>query len=488
MTIRHIALALLTGSATAVFVSCNSSEESVEYTASNAAVKTFNIGSDSKILAGLDSVFFSIDLVKGQIFNADSLPGGTRVTSLVPKIVTYDVVSVAELTVSRAGRADTVINYLTNSSDSIDFTNPVKLRIVSSDGTVERQYTIKVNVHRSVADSLAWGRNDRTVLPSSFGYPAEQRTVRRGDSFYCLTRSGSNYCLASFSRGVDQMNAAMPAPADWQKDAVTFGFTPDINSFAANDDHLFILDTDGNLYTSVDGLSWQSAAMKWYSVLGGYRSTMLGTVHTADGWKIQSWPSGTLAPLPAGMPVSGASVPVEYSFEMSDISQILIVGGRKADGALSADTWGYDGYSWVKISQNQLPVALEGMAVAPYYTLDTTDAWNTLEMPSLIAFGGRDASGLVNGKVYYSNDYGYHWAEAPESLQLPSYLTPTYNAQAYVMATETHGMLYQPKVSRPEVEWECPYIYMFGGMNAGSTLQNTVWRGVVLHFTFTPVL
>ncbi len=488
MTIRQIALALLTGTSAGVFVGCNSSVQSAEETAGNAAVKSFSLAANTKILQGLDSVFFSIDLIKGQIFNADSLPVGTRVNALVPQIVTYDGASVAELTVTRAGRPDTVINYLKNSSDSIDFTNPVKLRLVSTDGLVERIYTIKVNVHRCKSDSLTWGRNDRTTLPSSFGYPAQQRTARMGDAFYCLTRSENAYCLASFTGGVGSMNRTMPGAADWSLNPVTFNFTPDVASFSANDSALFILDTDGNLYTSADGLFWEPTSMKWHSVYGGYGDTLLGAVYTDGGWMIQTWPSGATVALPQDMPVSDTSVPVCYSFEMGGNPQMLLVGGRKTDGSLSRDTWGYDGSSWAKVSQKGLPQGLGEVAVAPYYSLSSSTLWDTTEMPSLIAFGGRKSDGSVNNTVYISNDYGYHWSEAPACLQLPSYITAAYGAQAYVMTTTLSGQLYQPKVSSSTIEWECPYIYLFGGINAGGSLQNTVWRGVIRHFTFIPVV
>lgn len=488
MTIRHIAFALLTSITAGTFIGCNSKTEYVEPTGSNAAVKSFSLAEDSKIINGLDSVFFSIDLVKGQIFNADSLPVGTKVTKLVPKIVTYNGVSVAELTVSRAGKADTIINYLRNSSDSVDFTNPVKLRLVSTDGLVERNYTIKVNVHNMKVDSLAWGRQDRTNLPSVFGYPAQQRTVRKGDSFYCLTRSEGKYCIASFVKGVGSLNHGLPVLTDWDSNLVVFDFTPDVDSFSANEDALFILDTSGNLYTSADGMNWEATNLNWHAIYGGYGNTLVGSVNTSDGWKIQQWPSGALVNLPEGMPVSDTSVPVQYSFEMSDVSQMLIVGGRRADGILSAETWGYDGTSWAKISQRSLPKGLEGVAVARYYSLSSKKFWDVKEMPTLLAFGGRTADGTMNTTVYMSDDYGYHWLEAPVSLQLPDYLTPVFNAQAYVMTSDLSGEVYVPKISRPEIEWECPYIYIFGGINVSGTLQNTVWRGVIQYFTFTPVV
>ena len=47
-----------------------------------------NIKPNSKLLANLDSVFFTIDLNRGLIFNADSLPKDTKITKLVPNIGT----------------------------------------------------------------------------------------------------------------------------------------------------------------------------------------------------------------------------------------------------------------------------------------------------------------------------------------------------------------------------------------------------------------
>lgn len=135
-----------------MFTSCNedSNDGESEVIYGSTQVKSFKLKADAKVLSGLDSVFFSIDLVNARIFNADSLPYGTKTDKLVLQITT-DACSKVELNVPRKNAADTVINYLTNSTDSIDFTNgPVRLHLVSFDGKSERDYTINVNVHKMV--------------------------------------------------------------------------------------------------------------------------------------------------------------------------------------------------------------------------------------------------------------------------------------------------------------------------------------------------
>ena len=62
--------------------SCNSSDDNYnEYVASQSVqVSGFRLASNDSVLANLDSVFFSIDLDRGLIYNADSLPVGTNVS------------------------------------------------------------------------------------------------------------------------------------------------------------------------------------------------------------------------------------------------------------------------------------------------------------------------------------------------------------------------------------------------------------------------
>lgn len=492
MTLRNIAIALGVAMASAAIISCNSSTtESEELVLpSSAGVKTFSLAANSSVCANLDSVFFSIDLITAQIFNADSLPYGTRVTALVPKVTTIEDASVTEFKVTRANGTDTTYNYLTNSSDSIDFTNPVTLRIVSANGAVDRSYTVRVNVHKMKPDSLAWSQDAVRSLPTDFAAPTAQRTVRANDTFYTLTTDGSAYTIASHSGDLAGLNGAVMNFADWTKSTVDFPFTPQVETFAATPAALYILADDGALWTSADGgRNWTATPEKWHAIYGAYGDELLGSANDANNWTIRSYPQQRSWNLPAGMPVEATSVPVSYDFAMSDDAQMVLLGGRCANGALSADCWGFDGNSWVKISTTGLPEGLEGVAVAQYFTFKTSSGWNVTTMPTMIAFGGRKASGELSAVVYISNDYGFNWLKAGELLQLPDYMQPFCGAQAYVMSSlYSANIAAAPKrIVKPIESWECPFIYLFGGINAQGTLNNTVWRGAINRLTFKPI-
>ena len=43
------------------------------------------------------------------------------------------------------------------------------------------------------------------------------------------------------------------------------------------------------------------------------------------------------------------------------------------------------------------------------------------------------------------------------------------------------------RVSAPITQWECPYIYLFGGLSNDLTLRQTLWRGTINRLTFKPI-
>ncbi|WP_302265615.1 DUF6242 domain-containing protein, partial [uncultured Duncaniella sp.] len=49
----------------------------------NCSISSFSLSKDDSVLRALDSVFFSIDLINAEIYNADSLPKGTDIRKLV---------------------------------------------------------------------------------------------------------------------------------------------------------------------------------------------------------------------------------------------------------------------------------------------------------------------------------------------------------------------------------------------------------------------
>lgn len=500
------AAAVLAGAA-----GCNSDSEYDMTLPSSVMVTSFSLTDDDKVLSNLDSVFFSIDLNKGLIFNADSMPYGTKTDKLIPVIVTGGV-SAAQLIVTRPGKADTVYNYLENSTDSIDFSNgPVTLRLQSLSGSTTKDYKIYVNVHKVKGDSLVWNRLERTSLPSLFGVVNSQQTVKSGNTIYCLTKYDNRYSMASSDD---------PVSGEWNKTEVTFAFRPVIASLSATDDALYILDESKHLYRSVDGgNSWTATGVSVDHIYGGYETTLI--CGRTDGSRVTTveYPSMKTTLMPAGFPASATSMPIKYSFEMSTTPQLMIVGGRLPDNSMTAATWSYDGSAWACVGKGESEMALGDMTVVPYFAFSHNNAWVFSKYSVLLAFGGFDKNNKNQKTTYISYDYGATWRRADTMLQLPDYVPAMRNARGFIVektmkadaadaqswktyppvslrsgwsfvdtpVQPVYGAL-SPLVSEPVVEWECPYIYVFGGEGDQSQTYNTVWRAVINRLTFKPII
>lgn len=508
---KNISFALAALAVSAGLVSCNESITSNnQYQAVYPAeVTNFSLTADSKVCPGLDSVFFSIDQLGLRIYNADSLPVGSRITALLPVITTRSA-STVEFHISREGKADTIIPYTSEGSDSIDFSSGnVRLRVVSADGVGSVIYKVQVNVHKMIPDTLVWSRLEHSNLPTTFNGVSNQHTTMADSTIYCLTEYDSKFCIA---------RAKDPA-GSWEYATPEWNFTPNVSSFTGSDNALYILDNNGSLYSSTDGgVNWTSTGQKWKYIYGAYQAKLLGARQQGSSWIHTTWPVTVESTMPSSFPVSGTSQTLQRAFSMSENPQLMIIGGRLADGTVNSSVWGYDGNTWQCLKQNALPHQLENLSLVPYFSVKTnTNTWITTTGSVIMAWNGNYADGKLNDTVYVSGDFGMSWSIADSIMQPHTTMPSRTKAQAFtVPATLTvkssvralngwrSGIKLDwqtvpgftrnndvPQISTcavaPVTQWECPYIYMFGGENAGGQTMNTLYRGVITRFTFKPL-
>lgn len=485
----------------AAFVGCNSDYTPTEYTSTNVVVSSFSLTQDDSVLKGLDSVVFSIDLVHGRIFNADSLPFGTKINKLVPVIRVYESASAVTLRVPRANGSDTTINYIENSTDSIDFSNgPVILEVTSYSGTNSLQYRVQVNVHKEIGDTMVWTDAATAPLASQLSAPTVQKTVRNTNGLYTLTGDGSSFSL---------MHAQKPE-SEWQPVDATIPDGADVSSFTASDNTFFIL-ASGQLYTSSDASVWTATGQMWDYIYGIYSNHAIGSTKVSGEWKFAQYPS-KIAPadMPADMPVRGTSALIEYSIPMSEFPQAFFVGGERADGTLTNATWAFDGSGWTEISLQPIAEPLKGMTVVPFYNYLNSKENSKIDV--ILAFGGADNE-AVSRKVYMTYDFGMTWYKAPVSMQLPEPVPASYNAQAYtfesvfgsrsVSAWTPLDLGYRipataistPWFATPSgratenvTTWNVPFIYTFGGIKGNGQLERSVWKATINRLTFKPII
>lgn len=465
--------------ATIAAASCNEkSDDPVTVTEkyANTAVTSFSLQNDDSVAEHLDSVFFSIDLIGARIFNADSLPVGTDVSRLLVKVGTSSAKSCDLTFRDPSTDRDTTINIIENPNDSINFANgPVKMVVTSYDGSAQRTYEVKVNVHKTAPDTLKWDNFDGRAIPSTLTSPKVQKTVMYLNEAYTFTADGDAASLARTATPFDD--------ATWTVSTATLPQGADVNSIEATSDALYLIDRDGNLHTSSDGLVWSSVGVKMNHIYGGYGSTLLGARHDSDGWKQVTYPATTEKTLPASCPVGGTSQLISYTSKWSSSPMAITLGGRKADGSVCGDAWVYDGDNWTQLSTKGTD-GYSDVTLFPYMTIRTNDNyWRVSERSALLAIGGRTASGAISKTVYISFDFGITWEIAESYLQLPLHMTAFAGAQALVFDTT----LPVSRVTKPIEEWECPYIYIFGGYNTSGSLINEIRRGVINRFSFKPI-
>ena len=480
---------------------------------SSTAIASFSLKDNSKILTNLSKVFFTIDLNNALVFNADSLPYGTDVRKLLVNLGTSGENKVEISYIQADSLKLTTIEYSTSSRDSINFTQPVTVKVTSVSQTYTREYNIKVNVHKIKSDSLSWGGMQYAALPGAptSGNVSSSATVLKSGRLYCYTLTGSQYNRADAKAdlGIDENRT-------WTTvNSVNFGFSPRLSTMNATDDSFYVLSEDGTLYSSADGLSWTSTGQKWSHIYGQYDGYILGVKRESGKYVHSAYPEPqgfNATPIPDGCPVDGTSQVLSFMNEWSQSPMAIFAGGKDSEGRLSNGVWGYDGSSWALLGNLPGTTAYEGITLVPYFTIKTdTSTWTSIRQSTLLAICGRDSDGYLSRKIFISRDQGMNWHEADELMRLPSEMQPFADARGFV-CTEylgrgaSNGGAWTPvpvgelpawwqiaddsamsRAVRPIESWECPYIYIFGGEDAAGHARNQVWRGVINRLTFKPL-
>ena len=127
----------------------------------DTAISAFTLGSMTRTLhttssTGEDSTYtatvtgsrykMTIDQQKGLVYNTDSLPLGTDVSRVLCTITTRNSGTVVLNLRTHDGLKDSLVYY--SSTDSLDLTKPLEVRIYNQAGSAFRTYTVKVGVRQ----------------------------------------------------------------------------------------------------------------------------------------------------------------------------------------------------------------------------------------------------------------------------------------------------------------------------------------------------
>ncbi len=475
------------------FVSCKDKDKdddvySYSTSTKTTLIKNFGLQVDNEVLANLDSVHFTVDYDNGLIYNADSLPVGTDITGLKVTVEFMNTVHSAMFKITGATQqSDTTIEYTSSMTRKLDFTGKTVLTVTSADQSQVKDYEIKVLVHKHNPDSLIWDQSWSRDLPGYRGSAIAHKVVQKDNVFHAMVYNGVE---------CQMLSASAPNQGTWDKQTVALPFAPQVNTLTATDDALYVLASDGVLYSSSDGMSWTSCGVTWHSLLGAYDGRVLGIIAGSDGYYHDEYPhveGFVSSAIEEGFPVTGASGMIVTDNDWTVAQQAMIVGGKDSQGNVLCDVWGYDGTRWGKINNIHSSVlpALTDATLFSYYTYKTLPGVRRYALQQTwYVMGGKLADGTLNGIIYLSTTQGITWAKGDTTITQAGYMPKFYGAQAFVneeTLTPSAGQYMPRRVQSLVASWDCPFIYLFGGYNDQGALLPYVWRGVYNRMTNYPV-
>lgn len=238
-----------------IMASCAKSEnETTLY--SDAAITAFSLGNLTKYTTTIDdegditvtkttykgnSYKFTIDQVNREIYNNDSLPVGTDYEHILCSITTAN----NGIALFKDLKEEDTYYYYT-ASDSIDFSSPRTVRIMSSDGQGYTDYTVKVNVHKEDGNQFVWNE-----LKSS-------SEVERMKGMKALYHNDKIYLFGD----LDDKTQIIRIKDDnnWERIGKTMNFSSNAWKNVTTMLGYFFLYDQNVLYVSTDGDQWTPAS------------------------------------------------------------------------------------------------------------------------------------------------------------------------------------------------------------------------------------
>lgn len=418
-----------------VCVSClGNDDEDVVAVDSYAALLQFSVGNMELPLhtvtdEGKDTIIkktvvggnyrFVIDDRTMQVYNRDSLPKGCDISRVVSYVSCEGVAYYYD--------SENDFYDLVNTTDSIDFTSPRKLLIASTDGTYMREYTVTLNVHTVEPELMAW--QSLPVAPVD----VPLRAIPFNDRMLLFGRNAAGEAVV--------VSSALAGEPSWSAAQTITGNFDDaaIKSITLFNGVLFLVQADGKLAHSADGIAWEysSASGAHTANSDGFnmKTLLLASQHDGRMWAVANVDGAdcdsivyttdgvnfvVTEPLPENFPVHDISAVVYPLATNPQIMRNVVVGYSALQDDVAPTVWS-------KLSTDD-----EWMQLQP----DGNGEFNCPALSNLTvlhydgclyAFGGAGVAANENvepfASFYVSRDNGLTWTMLDsEYMELPASL------------------------------------------------------------------
>lgn len=371
---------------------------------------TTSSGADTTIInttyIAAEDCRFTIDQKNKHIYTSDSLPFGTDVSNVTITIgyKGYNLTKVLK------EDGDNVTDTTWSNVDPIDLRKPVKFKVYAQVINVYDIYTVEARVHQVDPMKMGW-----TKISDSFSggeADGEQRSILFNGKIYTFAYTGGTPAI--FSTDVNDGNS-------WRKDIPSFPESMNINSVCTYGRQIYMASTNGNVYTSDDGLNWSKKENLSGNILTfvgkmQYKSNerLIALSSAGEGREIkvsddgQTWQAS--ASVSEYFPEDCFSGFEKRSLTNSSINNYYVMGRERSDYALS-DTASFawftlDGLEWAEMRANYT-------LVLPKMTKPTYMFYGD----ETLAFGYGPKTAFES--FYYSEDLGLVWREKTGDPALP---------------------------------------------------------------------
>ena len=400
--------------------------------------------SDSIVKSVIDasSYRFTINNATREIYNVDSLPVGVDIKKVLCTVSTKN--SGLAVWYMKSSEGKDSMTYC-SSTDSVDFTNTRELRVYNTSMTAFRRYTVKVNVHKEVADSFVW-KNLATT--TAFANLQTMKMISVGNTMYVFGFDGTKTILYGANRNgfANFVESNIVLGADTYKNVAVYnGLVYFLNGTSVE-----TIDANG-VVASVD------AATPIKRLLGAGNNRLYA--YSAEGAMLYSV-DGKLW-MPCGMDGAVASLPT------NDINLLAMPSKTNSDTYLLSLV-GNDSSSkfanvWGKIEEdvevaNEQPWTQYLMEDNRFRLPALANLQTFVYQRKLMAIGGNGINGNSDkafSKIYSSQDAGLTW-QTDTSFVLPKTFAPegdvfamTIDADNYIwLVSASNGQIWRGRLNK----------------------------------------
>lgn len=127
---------------------------------------------------------FTIDQERNLIYNPDSLPYNTKIDKVV--LANFKALGYASIIDLKTGKPAPVLT-----TDSLDFTQPRTIVVISADQKTKRTYNVEVRVHREDGNQVRWTQLDAAAWAKEGFLPLDARRQQLlGRTYFVDTTEG----------------------------------------------------------------------------------------------------------------------------------------------------------------------------------------------------------------------------------------------------------------------------------------------------------